>query len=87
LDAAGRAHLAAIPPAGAEGQAPPMRNPQLVAILGALAPGEAATYAAARSLLDWHARHRFCPRCGATTHVFRAGWGRKCDADGTEHFP
>ncbi|MCB8835675.1 hypothetical protein LJD42_29455, partial [Escherichia coli] len=42
LDAAGRAHLAAIPPAGAEGQAPPMRNPQLVAILGALAPGEAA---------------------------------------------
>ena len=24
------------------------------------APGEAATYAAARSVLDWHSRHRFC---------------------------
>lgn len=87
LDGDGRAHLVAIPPAGAEGTAPAMRNPQLMAILGALAPGEAAVYAAARSLLDWHARHRFCPRCGATTHVFRAGWGRTCDADGTEHFP
>ena len=28
------------------------------------APGEAATYAAARSVLDWHARHRFCANCG-----------------------
>jgi NAD+ diphosphatase len=38
-------------------------------------------------VLDWHARHRFCARCGSTTHLFRAGWGRQCDACYTEHFP
>ncbi|NYD88312.1 NAD(+) diphosphatase [Sphingomonas melonis] len=87
LDGAGRAHVAVVPPAGAEGTAPAMRSPALMAVLAALQPGEAATYAAARSLLDWHARHRFCARCGAGTHLFRAGWGRQCDACGTEHFP
>ena len=87
LDATGRAHAVAVPPAGAEGTAPAMRSPALMAVLAALQPGEAATYAAARSLLDWHARHRFCARCGAATRPFRAGWGRQCDACGTEHFP
>ena len=87
LDTGGRAHAVALPPAGAEGTAPAMRSPALMAVLASLQPGEAATYAAARSLLDWHARHRFCARCGAGTHLFRAGWGRQCDACGTEHFP
>jgi NAD+ diphosphatase len=87
LDGAGRAHVVVVPPAGTEGTAPAMRSPALMAVLAALQPGEAATYAAARSLLDWHARHRFCARCGSTTHLFRAGWGRQCDACGTEHFP
>ncbi|MGR6328874.1 NAD(+) diphosphatase [Sphingomonas sp. XXL09] len=87
LDTDGRAHVVAIPPMGAEGNAPAMRNPQLMAILATLAPGEAATYASARSLLDWHARHRFCAKCGAPTRMFRAGWGRQCEAEGTEHFP
>lgn len=63
------------------------RSFEMIAALHALAPGEAATYAAARSVLDWHARHRFCARCGAATHPFRAGWGRRCPACGTEHFP
>ena len=48
---------------------------------------DAATYAAARSLVDWHARHRFCANCGAATAVFRAGWGRACPACRAEHFP
>lgn len=49
---------------------------------------EASTYAAARSLIDWHLRHRFCARCGsADTRLFRAGWGRICGNCGTEHFP
>ena len=26
-------------------------------------------------------------RCGAGTRLFRAGWGRQCDACSTEHFP
>ncbi|MCP3735558.1 NAD(+) diphosphatase [Sphingomonas sp. RP10(2022)] len=87
LDAQDRAHVAALLPASGEGTTPAMRSPALMTMLTALQPGEAATYAAARSLLDWHARHRFCARCGSTTHLFRAGWGRQCDACYTEHFP
>lgn len=52
-----------------------------------LQAGEAATYAAARGVLDWHARHGFCANCGAATALFRAGWGRRCPACATEHFP
>jgi len=63
------------------------RSVEMIAALHALAAGEAATYAAARSVLDWHARHGFCARCGAATAPFRAGWGRRCPACGTEHFP
>ena len=72
----------------AKGDAPPLfRSVNLLAVLDRLRTGEAATYAAARSLIDWHARHRFCARCGAATTPFRAGWGRKCVACATEHFP
>jgi NAD+ diphosphatase len=80
----GRAHVAAITgePGGAA-----FRSPRLLAALGDMAPGEAATWAAARSVLDWHARHGFCANCGEKTAVFRAGWGRKCGACATEHFP
>ncbi|MFX8778122.1 NADH pyrophosphatase zinc ribbon domain-containing protein, partial [Acinetobacter baumannii] len=59
----------------------------LFAMMDRLQPGEAATYAAARSVVDWHIRHGFCANCGAATALFRAGWGRHCDACGTEHFP
>lgn len=63
------------------------RSFEMIAALHALAAGEAATYAAARSVVDWHARHGFCANCGATTVPFRAGWGRRCGSCGTEHFP
>ena len=63
------------------------RSPALFAALDQLRPGEAATYAAARSVLDWHARHGFCANCGTPTAPFRAGWGRACPSCGTEHFP
>jgi len=66
---------------------PPARSPTLVAALDTMQPGEAATYAAARSLLAWHDRHRFCANCGAPTAIFRAGWGRSCANCGAEHFP
>ena len=80
----GRAHVAAITN---EAGGAAFRNPRLMMALGQMAPGEAATWAAARSVLDWHARHRFCANCGNPTSVFRAGWGRKCPACSTEHFP
>jgi NAD+ diphosphatase len=83
----GRAHFAAHVPGMRVGNTPAMRNPALMAALAALEPGEAATYAAARSVIDWHSRHRFCANCGSATALFRAGWGRRCDACSTEHFP
>ncbi len=83
-DGGGRAHFAAI--AGEVGGMP-FRSPRLMAALDAMAPGEAATWAAARAVLDWHARHRFCANCGTPTAPFRAGWGRLCPNCATEHFP
>ena len=63
------------------------RPTAMFAILDLMQPAEAGTYAAARSVLDWHSRHQFCAICGQHTAMFRAGWGRLCPACGTEHFP
>ena len=63
------------------------RAPALFARLGEMPPGDAATYAIARSLVDWHARNGFCARCGGVTEPIRAGWARRCTVDGREHFP
>jgi NAD+ diphosphatase len=52
-----------------------------------IAQGEAAILAEARSLLDWHARHRFCAQCGSPTTMASAGWKRRCPACRAEHFP
>jgi NAD+ diphosphatase len=56
-------------------------------ILGLMAPGDAALWGAARSLIEWHNRHLFCGHCGAPTVMFRAGWGRRCTGCGLDHFP
>ena len=66
---------------------PSQRSAALLQALAALRPGEAATYAAARSVIDWHARHNFCANCAAPTTPFRAGWARACPDCGAEHFP
>jgi NAD+ diphosphatase len=63
------------------------RPPELFGIITRLRSEEAATYAAARSLVDWHARHRFCANCGIETAPIRAGWARACPACSAEHFP
>jgi NAD+ diphosphatase len=52
-----------------------------------IAQGEAGILAEARSLLDWHARHRFCAQCGSPTEMAAAGWKRRCPACRAEHFP
>ncbi|MGN6277842.1 MAG: NAD(+) diphosphatase [Sphingomonas sp.] len=80
----GRPHFVAHRPGE---RMPPTRSPALFAALDQLQTGEAATYAAARSLLDWHARHGFCANCGTPTTIFRAGWGRLCPNCAAEHFP
>ena len=43
--------------------------------------------AAAKALLAWHGRHRFCSKCGSPTQMVNAGWRRDCPVCGTEHFP
>ncbi len=43
--------------------------------------------AEAKAVLGWHARHRFCPNCGAPTQVVDAGWRRDCPSCGAQHFP
>ncbi|KKW93569.1 MULTISPECIES: NAD(+) diphosphatase [Sphingobium] len=51
-------------------------------------PGhEAALYGTARSLLSWHARHRFCSVCGQRSAPAKAGWSRRCGSCEAEHFP
>jgi NAD+ diphosphatase len=55
--------------------------------LDTMAPGEASTYASARSLIEWHRNNRFCSRCGSLSGVSKAGWGRVCPECKAEHFP
>ena len=39
------------------------------------------------ALANWHAAHPCCARCGGPTTSARGGAVRRCDADGSEHFP
>jgi NAD+ diphosphatase len=80
-----RACFAAVPPAGSTAPA----NPALWQALAMLDPDELATYGGARALVDWHARHRFCARCGAPTRLAKGGWQRNCSSEAcrAEHFP
>lgn len=48
---------------------------------------DCAVVAQARALVDWHATHRFCARCGAATASVHAGAMRTCGACSAEHFP
>lgn len=63
------------------------RSRTVMRLLPLLSAADAALYGGARSLVDWHARHRFCAVCGTPTELFRGGWGRKCGACSAEHFP
>lgn len=39
------------------------------------------------AILNWHASHQNCPRCGSGTVVEDAGWTRRCPVDGSQIFP
>lgn len=54
---------------------------------GDLTPAEVAIFAHARSLLDWHARHRHCPVCSGDTTTVLGGAHRRCIDCSAEHFP
>nr|WP_087575535.1 NAD(+) diphosphatase [Sphingomonas sp. CDS-1] len=62
-------------------------TPRSRALAGEVPGHEVALYGTARSLLAWHARHRFCSVCGQRTAPAKAGWSRRCGSCEAEHFP
>ena len=51
-------------------------NPRVWQMLASLPADELALYGGARTLVDWHARHRFCSLCGAASTMSKGGWSR-----------
>ncbi|MDO9362129.1 MAG: NAD(+) diphosphatase [Sphingopyxis sp.] len=84
IDDAGIPHFVREAPAGVRIDA---RSRTVMRLLPLLSGEDAALYGGARSLVDWHARHRFCAVCGTPTELFRGGWGRRCGGCNAEHFP
>jgi NAD+ diphosphatase len=62
-------------------------NIDVRALAPQIAASEAAILAEARSLIDWHARHRFCAQCGTPTDLAQAGWIRHCPNCRAHHYP
>jgi NAD+ diphosphatase len=58
-----------------------------VAVQGLVAAEHLPPIALAKAMLHWHARHRFCPNCGAATNAVDGGWRRDCPQCKTQHFP
>ena len=81
----GRALFGAVPETGDTAPAYTLR--EMWRMLIGLPAEELALYGGARSVLDWHARHRFCARCGQPTVLAKGGWQRDCPACGAQHFP
>ena len=81
----GKACFAAVPAQG--DSAPRLANPALWQIMASLNAEDLALYGGARSLVDWHARHRFCAQCGHGTELAKGGWQRNCAGCGAQHFP
>jgi NAD+ diphosphatase len=60
---------------------------RLIATQGLLPAEILGPLGQAKSVLSWHARHRFCANCGAPSRMLAGGWRRGCDACGAQHFP
>ncbi|OYW44212.1 MAG: NADH pyrophosphatase [Sphingomonadales bacterium 32-68-7] len=81
----GRGVFGAVPEGGETAPAYTFR--EMWGLLAALPSPDLALYGGARSVLDWHARHRFCARCGQPTRLAKGGWQRDCPACTAQHFP
>jgi NAD+ diphosphatase len=58
-----------------------------IAVRGLIEAEHLPPLAEGKALLNWHARHRFCPNCGSATQAVEAGWRRDCPACKAQHFP
>ncbi len=55
--------------------------------MAAITARDAELAATARALLNWHATHKFCARCGDPSVMSQGGWQRDCPTCGGHHFP
>jgi NAD+ diphosphatase len=78
-------HFIAVPAEGDLRQAVTMRETMMA--LMRLPATELALFGGARSIADWHARHRFCAKCGCDTQIAKGGWQRNCTSCEAQHFP
>jgi NAD+ diphosphatase len=58
-----------------------------IAVRGLVAADHLPPLAEGKALLGWHARHRFCPNCGAASNLVEGGWRRDCPSCRAQHFP
>jgi len=58
-----------------------------IAVQGLVGAEHLPPLAEAKALIGWHARHRFCPNCGAATQAVQGGWRRDCPSCRAQHFP
>src|SRR6516162_2140025 len=85
--AEGRAHFALDVTGTDQSPDPATENIDVRTLAPLIAGAEAAILAEARSVVDWHARHRFCAQCGTPSEVASAGWARHCPSCRAHHFP
>jgi NAD+ diphosphatase len=87
LDSEKIGHFAAVP--APEDATTGPAGPAFWAMAAHMAPADLAVFGLVRSLAGWHARHRFCPRCGAPSALAKGGWQRNCTdaACAAEHYP
>ena len=74
-------------PAAALGLTAGVSYRDLRSVAASLPPADSGLAAQARSLVDWHARHGFCPACGAATASRQGGAHRVCTRCEVQHFP
>ena len=87
LDISGLDISALDDPAAAPELPPGTAYRDLRSIASSLPPADSGLAAQARSLVDWHARHGFCPACSAATAPEQGGALRVCAECDAQHFP
>jgi NAD+ diphosphatase len=83
----GHAHFALDASARAAPSAAGAATVDVRSLAASVPGGEAAILGEARALVDWHARHRFCARCGTPSEPAAGGWARRCPNCHTQHYP
>ncbi|MEP7370348.1 MAG: NAD(+) diphosphatase [Dermatophilaceae bacterium] len=84
-DGDGTAYVGVVGIAADQTQNPHWRSLREVGAL--LSDRDAGLFVTMLGLANWHASHTHCPRCGSPTEPDQSGWIRRCQKDGSEHYP